>query len=110
MKLQKLPLWTEYDIFHYIQTKLNLAQLDYVDVQINRYQIQEEDDRKYFELYTSQFTFDIEMTYNEFLENIIYTEKVEKEFKTVKGLLRNCIKAEESNFKNEYEFNFISEL
>ena len=110
MKIQKLPMWDAHDIYHLIQTKLNLAQLDYTDVKINRYQIQEEDDKKYFELYTSQFIFDKEMTFNEFQENIIYTEKVEKEFKTVKGLLRNCIKAEESNFKNEYEFNFISDL
>ena len=106
--INQMPTWEKQDILHYAQTQMRLQDIIFQDVTVNNYQLQEEDDREYFELYTSTVAIDSETTVEEFQEMIIEAEELKETFKGAGALLQRSIN---ENMKQKYfEYELITNL
>ncbi|HDM8576029.1 hypothetical protein [Staphylococcus hominis] len=100
MKLKNLNNRTNQELIDVVtQTKayLQANELEYTEITLANYQIEEENDTLYFEIYESTLFIESETTLEEAQEQQFDNEKCVKEYKTRKGLLQA--------FLNDHDIN-----
>ncbi|AAX92405.1 hypothetical protein TwortDSMZ_206 [Staphylococcus phage Twort] len=106
--LNNLPRWESQDIYATIQSYLRYNDMDSARIIVNNFQVHDYEDSNdmYYEVYTSEFVFDIDSTLEEFEYDIIRNEKLTKEYKTIKGLINACIR--ENSKKEMFTYNMFT--
>ena len=103
-------MWENKDVLQYAKTELLVNELDFVEIIFKNYQISDDidfgTDKKYYEIYQSEFYIDEETTEKEFNNLIIENEKLIKEYKTQNGLIKNLIKSQHE--VGQFEYNVIN--
>ena len=100
MKLKNLNNRTNQELIDVVtQTKayLQANELEYTEITLANYQIQEEDETLYFEIYESPIFIENETTLEEAQEQQIDNEKCVKEYKTRKGLIQAFLNDQDVN-------------
>lgn len=93
MKLKNLANYTNQetqDVLTQVKAYLQLEGEEMVTISLVNYQEQEDDetDEVHYEVYESNIDIEIESTISEVQEQIVYSEKLVKTYKTKKGLLQ----------------------
>lgn len=112
MKINYIPMWENEDVLQYAKTELIQNELESTEIVFKNYQISDDldstEDKKYYEIYQSEFYIDEETTEKEFNNLIIENEQLIKSYKTQNGLIKNLIKSQHE--VNQFEYNVINIL
>lgn len=109
-KVNYIPMWDNEDVLVYAKSQMVDKEIDYSKIVFKNYQVSEDDysDKKYYEIYQSEFYVDEETTKEEFNNLVIENEKLVKEYKTQKGLVNALIKSQHEI--RDFEYNVINIL
>lgn len=112
MKINYIPMWDNEDVLQYAKTELIQNELESKKIVFKNYQISDDidsgTDKKFFEIYESEFYVEEETTEKEFNNLIIENEKLIKSYKTQNGLVKNLIKSQHE--VGQFEYNVMNIL